>query len=275
MTTGVLIGPRSAPELHVMSFNIRRRMPHFGKPKPDTWSFRSPAMHRLLADEQPTILGVQEAMPDQTDFVARALGSRYRWIGYGRNFNRRGERCPIFYDADRLKLTEWTQWMLSDTPAIAGSRTWGNTVPRIVLSARFTDRATGIPLHVLNTHLDHRSRNSRVEAARMLARILRADDVAALLTGDFNTSIGTEPYNQLIADGAIDTWDAAHERLTEEWGTFPNYHQPRLGLKRIDWILANSGVTVRSVGINRARWRGIAASDHLPVQAVVTLKEPS
>ena len=271
MTTGVLIGPRQEPELHVMSFNIRRRMAHFDRRNPDTWSYRSPAMRRLLVDEQPSILGVQEAMPDQTDFVAQALGSHYRWIGYGRNGDRRGERCPVFYDAHRLQLTEWTQWMLSDTPAVAGSRTWGNTVPRIVISARFTDRATGIPFRFLNTHLDHRSRNSRVEAARMLGRLMSADDIPTLLTGDFNTSVGTEPYRQLLGEGVIDTWTAAEERLTEEWGTFPNYRQPRLNLKRIDWIMASRGVHVRSVGINRAKLRGIAASDHLPVQAVVTL----
>jgi len=100
---------------------------------------------------------------------------------------------------------------------------------------------------------------------------MSADDIPTLLTGDFNTSVGTEPYRQLLGEGVIDTWTAAEERLTEEWGTFPNYRQPRLNLKRIDWIMASRGVHVRSVGINRAKLRGIAASDHLPVQAVVTL----
>ena len=141
MTDAALIGAVTPPDLHVMTYNIRRRLPHVMPGSPDRWNTRRPLVRRILAAEQPTILGVQEALADQVDDLADALGSRYRWIGYGRNPSGRGERCPIFYDAERLELTHWRQLALSSTPEVAGSRSWGNLVRRVVVEAEFTDRA--------------------------------------------------------------------------------------------------------------------------------------
>ena len=66
-----------------------------------------------------------------------------------------------------------------------------------------------------------------------------------------------------------DTWLAAADRLTPQWGTFGHYTRPTPGGKRIDFILAGPGVTVLRTGINAVRFSGLAASDHEPVQAVL------
>ena len=89
MNGGALVGPAVAPELHVMSFNIRRRMTRVSSRSPDLWSTRRPAMRRLLSTELPTILGVQEALPDQAQFVSASLGDNYRRLGRGREADRR------------------------------------------------------------------------------------------------------------------------------------------------------------------------------------------
>ena len=90
------------------------------------------------------------------------------------------------------------------------------------------------------------------------------------MTGDVNADVDSAVYRTLTANGVLrDAWDAAAERLTPQWGTFPNYRRRRPGGKRIDLILVGQGVDVASTGINAARFGGAAASDHEPVQAVL------
>ena len=57
MTDVALIGPVAPPELHVMTFNIRRRVPRSRQAGPDNWSTRRRLVGRLLSLEQPTLLG--------------------------------------------------------------------------------------------------------------------------------------------------------------------------------------------------------------------------
>jgi endonuclease/exonuclease/phosphatase family metal-dependent hydrolase len=272
MTDSALIGPVTAPDLHVMSFNIRRRMPHLNPRSPDRWVHRQPLLKRLLEAEQPALFGVQEALFDQANFVRHTLGERYRSIGYGREANKGGEGCPIFYDSRRLRVLEWKQTALSDTPEVPGSTSWGNRTPRVVVDATFRDIATGIEFQAVNTHFDRRSRTSRLRSADVLGRIVSASPLPTVMTGDFNTDAETDPYDQLTGQGLLlDTWDTAEERLTEIWGTFLNYRPPRHDHKRIDWILVTPGVTVLKAAINVKRYEGGWPSDHAAMQAVVNL----
>ncbi|GAA2044043.1 endonuclease/exonuclease/phosphatase family protein [Agromyces tropicus] len=275
MTDQPLIGPVEAPDLHVMSFNIRRRMPRNRPGSPDRWATRRPLLRRLLAAERPTVLGVQEALDDQLEVVGEALGPSHRWVGIGRDPGGHGEATPVYYDADRLELTGWRQRALSATPDEHGSRSWGNLTRRALVSAEFTDRATGSRLHVLNTHLDHLSRRSRLQSALMIARIARdvrldEPEAAIVVTGDFNADERSAVHRRLTGDALLhDTWEATPERLTPAWGTFSNYGPRRPGGRRIDLILVGGPAEVASAGINAARFEGRAASDHEPVQAVL------
>ena len=275
MTDAALIGPVTAPDLHVMTYNIRRRVPGNRPGSPDRWAVRKALVERILTAEQPTLLGVQEALEDQAEFVAEALGPRYRWVGHGRDPSGRGEKCPIYYDAERLELTEWRQRALSSTPEHHGSRSWGNVTRRILVSAEFTDVDTGSRLLVFNTHLDHLSRRSRLHSAHMIVRLARAalaaePGTALVVMGDFNTDERSAAHQALTEGGTLrDAWQAAKEQVTPLFGTFSNYRDPRPGGRRIDHILVGGAVETTRVGINAARFDGRAASDHEPVQAVL------
>ncbi|MBC7724308.1 MAG: endonuclease/exonuclease/phosphatase family protein [Burkholderiaceae bacterium] len=254
-----------------MSFNIRRRMTGLVR-SPDRWDRRRPFIQRMLAAELPAIVGVQEALPDQAEFVRQALGERYRSIGYGRQADKRGEGCPIMYDRDRLRLVGWTQTALSDTPEVGGSTTWGNAIPRVVLDATFADRDTGAEFRVLNTHFDHKSRTARLHSADEILTLVAGSSLPAIATGDFNTDAGTLPHDRMTAPGGLlDSWDTTGDRLTDAWGTFPNYRAPQLGRKRIDWILVSPSIEVVSAAINVAQFDGKWPSDHAPVQAVLRI----
>jgi len=274
MTDAALIGPVSAPDVHVMTFNVRRRTTTVLPGSPDRWDARRPLVRRLLRAEQPTLLGVQEALADQVDAVADALGPRYRWVGRGRSADGTDERCAIFYDRDRLELTAWRQRALSATPDVPGSRSFGNLTRRIVVAAEFTDTATGARLVAFNTHLDHLSWRSRLASAAMILDLVRhaesaEPDAAVIVTGDVNAGPDSAVHRRLTEEGVLrDAWGAASDRLTPEWGTFSNYRAPRRG-SRIDLILVGRRVDVLRAGINAARFDGRAASDHEPMQAVL------
>ena len=266
-----LIGPVPAPALHVMSWNIRRRTFALHPRRADRWERRAPGVRSLLQTERPTLLGVQEALSDQAEFVADTLGDAYGAVGHGRGPHGGGEASPIYYDADRLELLDWEQSALSDTPHHPGSRSWGNLIPRSLVTARFRDRATATDFLAMNTHLDHLSHRSRVRSVQaILERVTEGRPV--VLMADMNADSRSAPIRELLRGEALaDTWAAAAHRDSHEWGTFANYRAPRLDRDRIDWIMASPEVGVLRAAINSHRHSGGWASDHLPVHAVLHL----
>jgi endonuclease/exonuclease/phosphatase family metal-dependent hydrolase len=266
-----LVGPTEPPALHVMTFNIRRPLDRLTWRRADRWTHRRPRVRALVAAERPTVLCLQEAVPRQMDDVLAALGPAHRFVGYGRGRRRTGEGCPVVYDARRLELLEWRQHALSDQPSRAGSRSWGNVIPRIVVSARFRDRSTGAGLGVLNTHLDPFSRRSRVRSVAYLRSLV--GDVPTIVTGDLNAGDASRAVRALVEDDLLaDTWMAARHRLSAPVGTFGGYRMPRPNASRIDRILVSEGMAVDGVAINARRIGGGWPSDHLPVQAVVRVE---
>jgi endonuclease/exonuclease/phosphatase family metal-dependent hydrolase len=105
--------------------------------------------------------------------------------------------------------------------------------------------------------------------AERIAELARSSPV--VVTGDFNAAAGNnQAYDTLLGAGLVDTWDAAAER-GELYATFHGYKPLTPGGERIDWILATSGATVHRSWINTFARDGQFPSDHLPVQASLTL----
>ncbi len=268
---GPLLGPAAPPYLHVMTFNVRRPMNGITWPPADRWASRRPRMQTLLDEERPTILGAQEVLPAQARVIRDALGSGYRFVGHGRMPGPRGEACPIFYDTQRLELMSWRQRALSDRPDEPGSTSWGNVIPRVFVHASFRDRMTSREFTVINTHLDVFSARARQRGAEELHEMVAGQPLPAILLGDLNAGPTSPPWTTLLSHGILtDAWFAAEARLSPEWGTFAGYRRPRRG-RRIDAILVTPEVQVRRVGINGRRFDGGWPSDHLPVQAALTI----
>lgn len=267
-----MIGHVAGPGLHIMSLNVRRRMGALAWPPADRWMHRAPRLRALLAFERPTLLAVQEALPSQVEVAREALGPSYRYVGHGRGADGRGEGCPIVYDAERLRLLDWAQLALSDTPQAAGSRSWGNWLPRVVVRALFRDTTTGTEFAVLNTHLDPFSSCSRVRSAKQIRRWAMRERVPVIVSGDLNSDPESATAAAMLETGALrDAWSAASSRLTPEWGTYSRYRAPRRDGRRIDVIMVSDGIDVDGIGINGVPHGGGWASDHLPVQAVLSL----
>ena len=274
MRSDPLLGRVTPPDLHIMTLNVRRRLGVFAWPPADRWPKRAPRLRALLANERPSLLGVQEALPSQVAVMQEALGSAYRYVGHGRGADLQGEGCPILYNSERLELHEWSQLALSDTPGSAGSKSWGNPLPRILVRAAFRDAKTGVRFTAFNTHLDPFSSRSRVRAAKQIRQWAARECAPVIVTGDLNSRPSSPPVAALLEAGTLrDAWDAASRRITPQWGTYGGYRAPRANGARIDVIAVSRSIDVSSVGINAESVNGGWASDHLPVQAVVRLTE--
>jgi endonuclease/exonuclease/phosphatase family metal-dependent hydrolase len=266
------LGPVDAPAVHVMTLNVRRRMPRaWPSARADRWSCRRPLLARLLLDERPGVLGLQEVLPDQSAEIRDLLGSGYESAGSGRDARGGGERCELHVDSSRFRIVSTTTRWLSDSPERAGSRSFGNLIPRIVVLSEVEDIAAALRIHVLVTHLDHLSARSRVRSAQMLAGAVRRLGGPVVVLGDFNTDVGSAAHDALLARGdLVDALDVAATRVAPSVrGSYSRYGPPRTTGRRLDWILVDPAAAVERAGVNAARFDGRAASDHDPVQAVV------
>ncbi len=265
---GELFGPPRGEAVHVMSYNLRFAAKH----GPHSWRQRRPALAELLRTEQPTVIGTQEGLHGQLRDIERDLPDRYDWVGQGRRGGHRDEFVAIFFDTDRLLLLESGDFWLSDTPAVPGSRSWGNETVRMATWARFADRRTGAEFAVVNTHFDNHSGQSRVRSAELVGKRVAAFGSPVVLTGDFNAAAERSgAYDVLVRDGGMaDTWLTAGHRASPVHPTWHGYRPFGVGGARIDWILTRGAVTTHAVGLNTARPHGRFPSDHLPVQTMLT-----
>ncbi|AKN73840.1 endonuclease [Streptomyces sp. PBH53] len=274
-STALSADPASAGERHggplrVMSFNLR----YASTAEPHSWAVRRPVTRALLHRERLHVIGTQEGLYQQLRDIEADLGARYDWIGTGRAGGSRDEFMAVFYDTRRLVPEEYDHFWLSDTPDVIGSNTWGGGSIRMVTWVRFRDRADGDrAFYLLNTHLDNAGRNARARAAALIGeRIGRLDgSLPLVVTGDFNVAAHKDPvYDTMLGAGLVDTWDTAAER-TRLYGTFHGYRPLTPDGDRIDWILTTPGVTTHRASINTFSLDGQFPSDHLPVQASLTL----
>ncbi len=278
----VLGPPRAVPvaadgalDLKLVTFNLRyENSDDLG---PRAWSRRIPHIVRMIREEAPDVLGIQEARHGQAADLWASLPD-YEFFGSAREDGARGgEYTAILHRRDRFEpdLRDAGTFWLSDTPGIPGSATWGNEIPRTVTWLRLTDRATHRPFYVFNTHWDHRSQPSRLRSAELLAmRINRRASPGdpVLLLGDFNALPHNPAIKTLVSRaGLIDPLQSLHPEQKE----IPTLHFWRgLAVNRsinVDHIFIAGGPAEILAAAIRHHDQPIL-SDHFPVTARVSFK---
>ncbi len=252
--------------LRIMSFNIRLPAESDGV---DYWETRKPLAVRMLREQQPDVIGLQELVKAQADYLAREL-PQYAWFGRGREADGGGEHMGVFYRKDRLKVIESGDFWLSDTPDVAGSITWGHPHPRMVTWALFEQRSDGRRFYLFNTHLPYRDEDeaARLKGAQAIARHLATlpDDVPVVLTGDFNTTPDSDAH-AVLAGTLQDAWTTA-PRVEGIDATFHGFTGK--ADRRIDWIFVR-GAQLESITSVTTRWNNRYPSDHFPLVATLRL----
>lgn len=263
-----LIGKAEAPQLHIMSYNIRVA----GSSSPHPWTKRRAAVNTVLERERPTVLCTQEGRFRQLRELHSDLDG-YDWIHLGRGGGSRGEATAILWDAHRLAPLEYDHLWVSRKPDVIGSRSWGSRTVRMLTWVRFEDLETGRDFYVVDNHLDHHSERARRKGALLNAEIVSRFRAPVIVAGDFNREPGSKVHRMFIGAGLTDAWEEAEQRLTPlSWGTFNGWRRaPVEDGPRIDWILVR-GARVHRAAINVYTENGMPPSDHWPVQALVSLK---
>ena len=193
-----------ADDLKVISFNIRYNS-WYDRESPNRWESRRDAVVRMIREERPAALGLQEALIDQLLYLDSCL-PQYRRVGVGRDDGMEaGEFMAIYYDTARLELTGSDTWWLSDSAEVP-SYGWDAACRRTVTRAAFRDRRSGRCFDYFNTHLDHVGQTARAESARMVAALVDGHcfDKPAIVGGDMNTTIDDTIFRSLYAVGLQD-----------------------------------------------------------------------
>lgn len=281
-TAAVAADPPPSPvPVRVMSFNIR-----FGTAKDgeNHWDKRKAFVAETVAAFDPDLLGTQETLAAQRDFLAETLKG-YAVFGAGRDDGKgNGEMAAIFYRTARFTKTDGGHFWLSPTPDEVGSKGWDAALPRIATWVKLTDKTApdGLPVFYLNTHFDHIGRKARAESARLIRAKLTelGKGCRVVVSGDFNAGEGSGPYAALFGEAdktpspVVDTLRALRPKPGTGEGTFSGFKASATAGDRIDWIAASRDWDVRLAGVDRTSRDGRTPSDHFPVFAVLRATAP-
>lgn len=263
-------------DIRVMSYNIRMGTAPDGV---NHWDRRKGFLAGTIKAFAPDLLGTQETLAFQRDFLASELAG-YDHLGAGRDDGHEsGEMMALFYRRDRFEKLDGGHFWLSATPDLPGSKGWDSAFPRMVTWVKLRDRRRpgSPPLVFLNTHLDNAGTTARLESARLIRRRVSAlaGDCAIVVTGDFNTGEGSPPYVALFGpvdhepSPLVDSFRAAHPERGVDEGTFTAFSADATRGDRIDWIGVSRQWRIVSAKIDRTSRDGRTPSDHFAVTAVL------
>jgi endonuclease/exonuclease/phosphatase (EEP) superfamily protein YafD len=102
--------------LKLMTYNLKFASPDY---KP-SWEVRREMQVDLIRKYNPDIIGTQEGLKEQIDWLADHL-PEYVVIGEGRKGGDDDEHMAIFIKKDKFRLREVQSFQLSETPEIIGS----------------------------------------------------------------------------------------------------------------------------------------------------------
>ena len=259
--------------LKLMTYNLKFASPTY---KP-SWEVRREMQIDLIRAYDPDIIGTQEGLKEQIDFLAEQL-PEYVVVGEGRKGGDDDEHMAIFYKREKFRLRELQSFALSNTPEVLGSGPEVN--PRMMTWARFAfinispngkdgrhkpdyrgHWESTKEFYVFNTHYFNGRKDSlaRLNASKLiLERVNELNRFGAwtaerpiFLMGDFNCRPGSAPYNVLVGEN-----DAANPDL---------FKNPYADPKEIDWILYRGDVKVRKYEEVDYNVDGVYPSDHKPI----------
>ncbi len=257
-------------ELKIISFNIRYNS--WNNIDGDNgWHNRKDAVVKMILEERPAAIGLQEALIDQLQYLDSCL-PEYRRIGVGRDDGKEaGEFMAIYYDPARLDLITSTTWWLSETPG-EPSLGWDAACRRTVTFARFVDRQSEKEFAYLNTHLDHVGRTARAESAKYIAGIAaKSKSFPVILGGDMNSTIDDTIFGAFYRAGLKDArtmTDSTSNAIT--YNAFGGCDQSGNGTdgKVIDHFFVK-GCEVVSFRTLDGDYGVPYISDHYPIEMVI------
>lgn len=264
-----------------MSYNVRYATAPDGE---NHWNKRKDFLAETILNFDPDLLGTQETLATQLEYLATKL-TGFESVSAGRDDGKKsGEMAALFFRTARFeKLAEGHFW-LSTTTNKTGSKGWDAALPRIASWVKLKDKLEpdGLPVLFLNTHLDHRGRQARLESVRLIRQKIEelGKGCQIIVTGDFNAGTDSQPYATFFnndTDGKpspfLDTYRHLHPPSDQE-GTFCGFNPTQTKGPRIDWIACSRDWDVRNATIDLTSRENRTPSDHFAVTAVLRRSSP-
>ena len=238
-------------QMLVGSYNIRLKVSS-DSVKGNVWGKRCQVMCDQLNFMSPDIFGTQEVLHVQLlDMMDRLDG--YDYIGVGRDDgNTGGEYAAIFYKTDRLRLLDYGNFWLNETPDRPGLG-WDAACIRICTWGKFASQTAtdDEAFYFFNLHMDHVGVVARREAAKLIVSKVReiAQGAPVIVTGDFNVDQNDEIYSIFTQSALLkDSYLASRIRFAEN-GTFNSFDTDLYTDSRIDHIFVSPSINVDAYGI--------------------------
>lgn len=261
-----------SPMIKVMSFNIRYGLAADGE---NHWDKRKSLAIARIHAFAPDLLGLQECRDDtQAEFIKTNLPA-YHFYGVRREGGGETalEMAPLLLRQSVFQIIQKGHFWLSETPQIAGSKSWGSNFPRTVTWASLVHRPTGRLVTFVNTHFDYEPTAIDGNAHCLQDWLNQVGSESALIvTGDFNTDKNSTAYHLLTSHGALS--DAFRHIQPEAVNatTFHDFGRSEENMP-IDWVLVSDHFKVADARVDRWHEGNLFPSDHYPVTAVLEWKE--
>ena len=180
----------------------------------------------LMHEENPTVFGLQEACPDQMDYMVENL-PEYGYIGVGRDDGKRkGEFMSIFLKKEEVEFIDGGTFWLSQTPDQV-SKGWDAQCFRTCTWALLKKKDTGKKFVYMNTHLDHMGKVAREESIKLIverAEKLTGGKLPVFITADFNSPTSNaifKPMQEAMLDARVEAPVTDDRGTLNCWGTTP------------------------------------------------------
>lgn len=260
LATGAALGQ----PLQLMTYNIRLELKADGD---NQWDNRKAVMAGQVKFYSPDILGIQEAMPAQVNYLDSSL-TGYKHIGIAREGEGKGEASSIFYNTHRLEVLQQNTFWLSQTPDTV-SKGWDASYLRVCTYGLFKDKSTRKKFWVFNTHLDNNGVTAREKSVELILQKIKqvnAKNLPVFFMGDFNAAPDTRVISNLKRE-MNDAKDISAEKPFGPSGTFNGFEFNRPVTLLIDYIFVSKtpAVTVNKYAVLSDSYNLKYPSDHLPV----------
>lgn len=221
------------------------------------WGERRHGCLKRIRAADPDILAIEEATPNQLDFLADNLPD-YKVLAKSVITT----DAALFYRAATFEAVETGHWKFGNLPSLTAlvqtRRPMYPELARVAIWAKLRERATRREIFVVATHLDARDTVKASAVKKLKHKLAYFTRIGAPLfvVADLNISTQHDLFQTVLAGG----WQDAHTGIGDP-PTFPALDPER----RIDHILFSG------TGVTATRWERIdtphLVSDHFAVAA--------
>ncbi|MDQ7950107.1 MAG: endonuclease/exonuclease/phosphatase family protein [Pedobacter sp.] len=283
MANGLLPESASFSETHtVMGCNIRVALPEddaLGR----GWRDRKKSCLTIIKGQKADLIGFQEVLKVQADDLKKAMPD-YGCFGFeGPEMDVSPEtyngiaKNLVMYAKKRYEMVSAGCYWLSETPEIAGSKSWNTARARHVNWLRLKDRQSGREFRLMAVHLDHKDQEARNKQGQLIVResAQYLPDFPQILVGDFNVTAQNPVYSIITAGGWKDTYPAIHGDK-DPGATFHNFEGTNYAKAKtngkIDFIFTRGKVAATAASIVYDQLDGVYPSDHFFIKAKIVFR---